>query len=241
MTVRLGVNIDHVATIRNARGGLHPEPLRAAKIVESSGADLLVAHLREDRRHINDNDIISFIKNIDIPLQLEIANTSEMIDFVIENKPNRICLVPEKRQEITTESGLNLVKNYKSIEKTIKTLNNNNIIFSIFIDPSYEQLKIAKELGVKALELHTGNFAEADNLNEKRYYDELLEISSKANEFGIKVHAGHGLNFIKAKKILSIKQIEELNIGHFIIGEAMFLGIGNVIKSMIDIIKMQEI
>ena len=236
MKTRLGINIDQVATVRNARGGIHPDPLKIALLAEKAGADLIVAHLREDRRHVNEGDVISLINKIRIPLQLEIALTEEMIEFVMLNKPDRICIVPEKRQEITTEGGIDLFKNTLYIKEKINLFKKNNIKFSFFIDPVIEQIKKAKDIGINAIELHTGSFANAKKNDPSNFLQELISAAKEAKKLGLQVHAGHGLNFETIEKILVIKEIEELNIGHFIIGESIFIGIEEVIKKILNII-----
>lgn len=231
--LRLGVNIDHVATIRNARGGLHPDPLRAANIAYQAGADGITAHLREDRRHISDHDIERLIKEIDLPLNLEMAATQEMLDIAIKHKPNACCIVPEKRQEITTEGGLNLNVNSHKLEDCIKKLKENAIKVSLFIDPQKEDIEKAKELGADIVEIHTGSFANNFHNTLKirdKEFNQISNISSFANEIGLEVHAGHGLTFDTAKVISRITVLKELNIGHFIIGEAVFEGLDCVIK-----------
>jgi pyridoxine 5-phosphate synthase len=234
--MRLGVNIDHVATIRNARGGNHPDPVKAAIIVEKCGADLVVVHLREDRRHIKEIDISNIINNIKIPLQLEIAPNDFMFNFAIKNKIKKVCIVPEKRKELTTEGGLDLNKNYKYLEKKIPMLLNNNIEVSLFLDPIKDNIKHCKNMGVKAIEFHTGNFANSDFHNEKKYIDELDFVINEAASQGISARAGHGLTYEKIKKIIHINNLEELNIGHFIIGEAIFYGLDKVVNKMKKII-----
>lgn len=233
--IRLGVNIDHVATIRNARGGSHPDPIKAAKIAESSGADGITAHLREDRRHISDTDIKILKKQIKIPLNLEMAPTKEMLSIAIESKPERICLVPEKRQELTTEGGL-AVKEIRGkkellIKKIIKNCSENNINVSIFIDPDFEQIKAVNNLGVKIIELHTGNYCLAKK-NKGKELKKLKNSAVFANDLGIEVHAGHGINFETVANISKIKYISELNIGHFLIGESIFMSLEQTIKKM---------
>ena len=234
--MRLGVNIDHVATIRNARGGTHPDPVKAAIIVEKCGADLVVVHLREDRRHIKEIDISNIINNIEIPLQLEIAPNDFMFNFAIKNKITKVCIVPEKRKELTTEGGLDLNKNYKYLEKKIPMLLNNNIEVSLFLDPTKDNIKYCKNMGVKAIEFHTGKFANSNINNEKKYIDELDFVINEAAYQGISARAGHGLTYDKIKKIIHINNLEELNIGHFIIGEAIFYGLEEVVKKMKKII-----
>jgi len=236
--MRLGINIDHVATIRNARGGVHPDPVKAAKIAANAGADGITAHLREDRRHISDKDIKNLKKSIELPLNLEIAPTEEMLNIALEARPERVCLVPEKRLEITTEGGLEIVKlkdkNKYIIQNMIKECNNCNIDVSLFIDPDINQIISSIDLGVNIIELHTGEYCNSSNP-----IDELIRIE-KATEFAnnnnVEVHAGHGLNFNNVIDIAKIKYIKELNIGHFIIGESIFMGLESAVKKMKNII-----
>lgn len=236
--MRLGINIDHVATIRNARGSFHPDPIKAAKIAEKSGADGITAHLREDRRHISDQDIKALKENIKIPLNLEMAATQEMLEIALEFKPERVCLVPEKRLEVTTEGGLELlnIKDKKKyfIQNIIKHCTKANIDVSLFIDPDLKQINEALALDANIVELHTGEYC---NTNNKSI--ELKRIKKAVNfsvDKGIEVHAGHGLNFENVKEIAKIHNIKELNIGHFLIGEAIFMGLDKVIKKMRNII-----
>ena len=236
--MRLGINIDHVATIRNARGGVHPDPVKAAKIAANAGADGITAHLREDRRHISDKDIKNLKKSIELPLNLEIAPTEEMLNIALEARPERVCLVPEKRLEITTEGGLEIVKlkdkNKYIIQNIIKECNNCNIDVSLFIDPDINQIISAIDLGVNIIELHTGEYCNSSNP-----IDELIRIEKAtkfANNNNIEVHAGHGLNFNNVIDIAKIKYIKELNIGHFIIGESIFMGLESAVKKMKNII-----
>ena len=236
--MRLGINIDHVATIRNARGGVHPDPVKAAKIAANAGADGITAHLREDRRHISDKDIKNLKKSIELPLNLEIAPTEEMLNIALEARPERVCLVPEKRLEITTEGGLEIVKlkdkNKYIIQNMIKECNNCNIDVSLFIDPDINQIISAIDLGVNIIELHTGEYCNSSNP-----IDELIRIEKAtkfANNNNIEVHAGHGLNFNNVIDIAKIKYIKELNIGHFIIGESIFMGLESAVKKMKNII-----
>ena len=242
--IRLGVNIDHVATIRNARGSVHPDPVKAAKIAQSSGADGITAHLREDRRHISDGDIKLLKEEIDIPLNLEMAPTQEMLDIALEAQPERICLVPEKRLEITTEGGLDVVNTKKNklllLEKIIDYAYKSNIDVSLFIDPDIRQIRSAKSMGVKIIELHTGNFCSSKKEKKIEELEKLKVASEYAHGEGIEVHAGHGINFDTVGDISKIKYITELNIGHFLIGEAIFLGLKKTIikmRKMIDLAK----
>ena len=233
--LKLGINIDHVATIRNARGGLHPDPLKAALIAQSSGADNITAHLREDRRHMSDIDIKKIIKKLRIPLNLEIAPTNEMLNIAISSKVNRVCLVPEKRKEITTEGGLNVIKNKKKIFNFAKKLKKNNVKVSIFVDPNIKQIIACKDLKVFSVELHTGEFC--DNNKNKRYeYEKLKKSAIFAKKNNLECHAGHGISYETVEKIAKINEITELNIGHFIIGEAVFIGLKKSILKMRRII-----
>ena len=235
LKLKLGINIDHVATIRNARGGLHPDPLKAALIAQSSGADNITAHLREDRRHMSDIDIKKIVKKLRIPLNLEIAPTNEMLNIAISSKVNRVCLVPEKRKEITTEGGLNVIKNKKKIFDFVKKLKKNNVKVSIFVDPNIKQIIACKDLKVFSVELHTGEFC--DNSKNKRYeYEKLKKSAIFAKKSNLECHAGHGISYETVEKIAKINEITELNIGHFIIGEAVFIGLNKSILKMRRII-----
>jgi pyridoxine 5-phosphate synthase len=236
--LRLGVNIDHVATIRNARGEKYPDPLNAALICQSSGADSITIHLREDRRHIKDFDLKNILKNISIPVNLEIAPTKEMLKIAIKNKPDYVCIVPEKRFEITTEGGLNLNKNMKFIQKMITQLSKNNIRVSLFIEPKVSAVKKTKKLGANCIEIHTGKFCNSQNFKKKRLeFYKIKKAAILANKLNLEVHAGHGLTYKTAKEISKLKEIVELNIGHFIISESIFLGLKNSIYKFKKIIK----
>ena len=234
--MRLGVNIDHVATLRNARGGIHPDPIKAAVISEKAGADLIVAHLREDRRHINEDDIANIIKRIKIPLQLEVAPTRFMFNFAIRNNIKKVCIVPEKREELTTEGGLNIKYNFNFLKEMLPNLYKNDIEVSLFLDPDIQNIDLCKELGVNAIEFHTGEIANTFGEKEKFLINKLKDVIEYTATLGISVRAGHGLNFDKTKKIINIKYLEELNIGHFIIGESIFYGLSEVVKKMKKII-----
>ena len=229
---RLGVNIDHVATIRNARGEIYPNPLRAALIAQKSGADSITIHLREDRRHIRDYDLKNIKKKLKIPLNLEIAPTDEMLKIAIRNKPNFVCIVPEKRKEITTEGGLNIKKNKKFIQKMIKELKKNKIRVSLFIEPKINDIKLSRSFGANCVELHTGNFCNFLNKGKKirKSFLELKKAANYARKIGLEVHAGHGLTYRSVFIISKIKDITEFNIGHFLISESLFLGLKNAIK-----------
>jgi pyridoxine 5-phosphate synthase len=237
--IRLGVNIDHVATVRNARGEIYPSPLRAAIIAEQCGAHSVTIHLREDRRHINDLDLKEIKSKLTIPLNLEIASTNEMLKIAIKHKPNFVCIVPEKRKEITTEGGLNL--NYKQtfLKKIITKLKKNNSRVSLFIEPNINDIKISRYLGVDGIEFHTGKICNLINQN-KPFKSELSKIKKAVNyatNLGLDVHAGHGLTYKSAKIISKIKKIKEFNIGHFLIGEAIYIGLPAAIKKFQKILK----
>ena len=237
--IRLGVNIDHVATVRNARGELYPSPLRAALLAEKNGADSVTIHLREDRRHINEFDLKKIIKKLKIPLNLEIAATKEMLEIAYRSKPPFICIVPEKRKEITTEGGLNLNYNRNFLKTLIRKLKKNKSRISLFIEPSIKDLENAKKLNADCVEIHTGKLC--NFINKKKKYKNEISIIKKAvekgNELGLEVHAGHGLTYSSAKILSKIKGIEEFNIGHFLIGESIFEGMPLVIKKFKKILK----
>jgi len=221
---RLGINIDHIATIRNARGSTHPDPLLAAKKVINSGANSVTIHLREDRRHIKDSDVFKICKEKKILVNLEISLNSKILKIALRNQPNFICLVPENRKEITTEGGLNLSKNKNKIKKIISQFKKKNIRTSLFINPTIKDIKLAKKLDTDCIELHTGKISNLVKAN-KNFYRELVMIKKcckLASLIGLEVHAGHGLDYKTTKILKKIKQIEEFNIGHFIIGESIF-------------------
>ena len=237
--IRLGVNIDHVATIRNARDENYPDPLKAALIAEKNGADSITIHLREDRRHIRDNDLEIIKKRLRIPLNLEMAATNEMLKIALKHKPNYVCIVPEKRAEVTTEGGLNLNKKKILLRKIIKKLKKNNIRVSLFVEPKISDIVLSKEFGADCVEIHTGKFCNLHN-NKKRSKSEFLKIKNSASfakNIGLEAHAGHGLDYKTAYMISKIKYISELNIGHFIIAESIFASLEKTIKRFKNIIK----
>ena len=237
--IRLGVNIDHVATVRNARGENYPSPLRASLLAEKCGADSVTIHLREDRRHINELDLKKIIKKLKIPLNLEIAATQEMLNIASKSKPPFVCIVPEKRKEITTEGGLNLNYNKTFLKKLINKLKNKNIRVSLFIEPSIKDIKQAKNLKVDCVEIHTGKLCNLIN-KKKNYKNEINKIKKavrKGNKLGLEVHAGHGLTFNSAKILSKINGIIEFNIGHFLIGESIFVGLPKTINLFKKILK----
>ena len=236
--IRLGVNIDHVATVRNARGENYPSPLRAAILAQKNGADSITIHLREDRRHIKDSDLKIIKKKLKIPLNLEIAATQEMKKIALRNKPPFVCIVPERRQEITTEGGLNL--NYKKnfLKKLISNLKKNNSRVSLFIEPNINDIKTAKELNADCVEIHTGKLCNLIN-EGKNYNKEIIKIKKATHLgtlMGLEVHAGHGLTYKSAKILSKVRGIKEFNIGHFLIGESIFVGLDKTIKKFRKII-----
>ncbi len=236
---RLGVNIDHVATVRNARGERHPDPLYAALQVVKMGADSVTIHLREDRRHINDLDAKKICKSKKILVNLEISINDKIVNNALKIKPDFICLVPENRKEVTTEGGLNLVKYKKKLKNIIEKFKKNKIRTSLFINPSIKDIKLSKELNTDCVEIHTGRISNLVK-SKRKYSKELNRIkkcSILANKLNIEVHAGHGLDYKTTKILNKIKEIEEFNIGHFIIGESIFIGLSNVIKNFKKIIK----
>ena len=237
--IRLGVNIDHVATVRNARGETYPSPLRAAILAEKNGADSVTIHLREDRRHINESDLKKIIKKLKIPLNLEIAATNEMLKIAARSKPPFLCIVPEKRKEITTEGGLNLNHNKTFLKVLIKKLKKRNCRVSLFINPSLKDIKKAKKLDVDCVEIHTGKLCNLINM-KKSFKNELKKIKKsvlKGNEIGLEIHAGHGLTFDSAKILSKIKGIQEFNIGHFLVGESIFEGMPSTIRKFKRILR----
>ncbi len=236
---RLGVNIDHIATLRNARGEVHPSPLKAAKLAMKYGADSITIHLREDRRHIKDLDFKKIKKIKKIPINLELAANNKMLKIALKNKPNFVCIVPENRKEITTEGGLNIKKNNKKLFMIINKLNKNKIRTSLFINPNLEDVNLAKKIGSRCIEIHTGKISNKIKKNQS-YVNDLKNIKKCAKLgklLGLEVHAGHGIDYKTAKILSRIKEIEEFNIGHFIIGESIFDGFKHTIKKFKRIIK----
>ena len=237
--IRLGVNIDHVATVRNARGENYPDPNKAALIAKKSGASSITIHLREDRRHITDKDLFKIVRLKNIRVNLEMAPTNKMLKIALKSKPSFVCIVPEKRKELTTEGGLNLDKDNLRIKKIIYYLKKKGIRTSLFIEPRIRNIMKAKKLGADCVELHTGKFCNLYNLN-KKFFNEFIKIkkvAQYANIIGLEVHAGHGLTYQTAKMIKKIKNIKELNIGHFIISEAIFIGLKQTILNFKNVLK----
>ncbi len=236
MTLRLGVNVDHVATIRNARGGRHPDPVRAAKLAIAAGCHGITAHLREDRRHIRDDDIARLKAEIDKPLNFEMAATDEMVAIALKTHPHAVCLVPEKRTERTTEGGLDAVKQRAQLAPVVHALKHAGIRVSLFIGAQPEQIEAAAELGAPVIEIHTGAWCDAltqGHAAEAKTEWELIRTGAQfAKGLGLEVHAGHGLDYASAETIAALPQITELNIGHFLIGEAVFEGLSETVKFM---------
>jgi len=231
--MKLGVNIDHVATLRQVRGGVEPEPVFAALISLAAGADSIVVHLREDRRHINDNDLRILRQVLKSKLNLEMSLHKEIVDIACEVKPDQATLVPEKRQEITTEGGLDVRKNFAKVNETALRLKKNGIMVSLFIDPEKKQIDAAKKSGVNMIELHTGRFSDAKTKKEENIYFRQLQNAVKyARRIGLVVNAGHGLNYFNVKRVAGIEGIEELNIGYAIVCRAALLGLDRAVKEM---------
>jgi pyridoxine 5-phosphate synthase len=239
--IRLGVNIDHVATLRNARGGRHPDPVKAAEIAIAAGADGITAHLREDRRHIIDDDIVRLKARIDRPLNLEMAATREMVEIACSVRPHAACLVPERREERTTEGGLDVAGQRTAIRESVERLAATDIRVSLFIAPDPRQIDAAVFVGAPVIELHTGAWCDAlaahDGAGAAGEFERLAQGAALAAQAGLEVHAGHGLNFLSAEAIAALPQIVELNIGHFLIGDAIFHGLDASVRHMQDAIE----
>jgi pyridoxine 5-phosphate synthase len=232
VSLRLGVNIDHVATIRNARGGHHPDPVRAALIAAKAGADGITAHLREDRRHITDEDIDRLMAEIDLPLNLEMAATEEMLAIALAHRPHAACIVPEKREERTTEGGLDAAGQHNILAYYIDKLRSADIRVSLFIEPSEEQVEAAVRLGAPVVEFHTGRYAHLDDEERAAELRRIADCAALAVKNGIEPHAGHGLTFDNVQAVAAIPQLAELNIGHFLVGEAIFTGLEDSVRRM---------
>lgn len=231
--IDLGINIDHVATLRNARGTTYPDPIQAALLAEEAGADCITLHMREDRRHIKDADVLAIRPLLRTRMNLEAAVTSEMIDFACRVKPQDVCLVPERREEVTTEGGLDVVKYFSQVQAAIKQLQAEGIRVSLFIDADAEQIKASAEAGAPVIELHTGRYAEARDVAEQaRELQRVKEGVLHGVKHGLKVNAGHGLHYTNVQAIAAIPDIVELNIGHAIVGHAVFVGWQNAVREM---------
>ena len=235
---KLGLNVDHVATVRQARGGSEPDPVAAAAIGEMAGAEGITIHLREDRRHIQDRDLELLRRTIKTKLNLEMAATQEMVRIALRIKPEQVTLVPEKRQELTTEGGLDVILNLKAITDAVKRLRDNGICVSLFMDPDQEQIKAANKTGADYIEIHTGSFAEAFGTAGMGHELEKIDTAIKlAAKVGLGINAGHGLNYVNIKPVAALGGIEEYNIGHSIISRAVLVGLDRAVRDMVDLIK----
>ncbi|MHC8509534.1 MAG: pyridoxine 5'-phosphate synthase [Rhodospirillales bacterium] len=230
--LRLGVNIDHVATIRNARGGGHPDPTRAACIAAEAGADGVTAHLREDRRHIADEDIDRLMNSLAVPLNLEIAATDEMLGIALRHKPHAACIVPEKREERTTEGGLDAAAGHNKLAGYVRALSDAGIRVSLFVEPDLKQLDAAHRMGAPVVELHVGRYCDTEGAERKAELARICAAAAHGENIGLEVHAGHGLTFDTVSPVAAVPQLTELNIGHFIVGEAIFTGLEEAVKRM---------
>ena len=230
--IDLGVNIDHVATLRNARGTIYPDPIRAALLAEQAGADVITLHLREDRRHIRDADVVNLRPQLVTRMNLEAAVTQEMIDFACSIKPQDVCLVPERRAEVTTEGGLDVVRFYKEVEAAVKQLQAEGIRVSLFIDADAQQINAAADVGAPVIELHTGRYADAEGEEQLRELARIREGVAVGASRGLKVNAGHGLHYTNVQAIAAIRDIHELNIGHAIVAHSIFAGWENAVREM---------
>lgn len=230
--IRLGVNIDHVATIRNARGGPHPDPVRAAELAVAAGADGITAHLREDRRHISDEDIVRLIAALTVPLNLEMAPTEEMLGIALAHAPHAVCIVPEKRAERTTEGGLDVLGNQAGLRHFVERLTARGCRVSLFVEPHPDQIEASAAIGAAVVELHTGRYCGLDGEERTAELARLTRAATLAAERGLEVHAGHGLTFANVGPVAAIRKVAELNIGHFLIGEAVFTGLDAAIGTM---------
>jgi pyridoxine 5-phosphate synthase len=230
--LRLGVNIDHVATIRNARGGKFPDPVRAAKLAAEAGADGITAHLREDRRHISDEDIERLSREIDLPLNLEMAATDEMLEIALKHKPHAACIVPEKREERTTEGGIDAAGQHNRLAPIVRMLGNAKIRVSLFIEADRRQFDAAKSLGAPVVEIHTGAYCDSAGAERAKHLKTIREGAAYGASLGLEIHAGHGLGYDTVGPIAAIAEVRELNIGHFLVGEAIFVGLDASIRRM---------
>ena len=237
---RLGLNVDHVATVRQARGGTEPDPVTAAAIGELAGAEGITIHLREDRRHIQDRDLAILRQTVKTKLNLEMAATAEMVSIAAEVKPEQCTLVPEKRQELTTEGGLDVISNFQSVSSAVQSLKEAGIIVSLFVDPSPDQIQASMKSGADAIEIHTGGYAEAIGADARsRELEAIRNAVILGNRLGLVVHAGHGLNYLNIIPMLSIQGIEEFNIGHSIIARAVLVGLDRAVREMVELIRLK--
>lgn len=233
----LGVNIDHVATIRQARGASYPSVLDAARIAEDAGADAITVHLREDRRHIQDEEVVALCKQVRTRVNLEMAVTEEMLSIAEFNRPADVCLVPEKREELTTEGGLDVLANFAAIKYACQRLGEAGIRVSLFIDPDLAQLDAAVECGAPVVELHTGSYADAAEVNVEKEYKRIVSAAEHGESIGLYINAGHGLHYENVQSIVRIPQLIELNIGHSIVARALFVGLKNAVRDMTELMK----
>jgi len=238
--IRLGVNLDHVATLRQARRGMEPDPVHAAVLVEKAGADQITLHLREDRRHIQEHDVKRIREVVHLPLNLEMAPTQEMVRFALEVRPDQVTLVPERREELTTEGGLMLTRLRRSLPPLLRLLEESGIAVCAFVDPSPEEIKEAHRLGIKRVELHTGSYSLSQGKELEKHLKSLRESAHLAGKLGMAVHAGHGLNRRNLRPILEIPEVEEVNIGHSIVSRAIFVGIEEAVREILEIIREVE-
>lgn len=234
--IRLGVNIDHVATLRNARGGSHPDPIRAAWLIREAGGDQVTAHLREDRRHITDSDVERIAREVDLPFNLEMAATAEMQAIALRIRPHACCIVPERREERTTESGLDVVGQEAHLREFLKPLLDAGIRVSLFVDPEPAQLEAARRVGAPCVELHTGTYCNATGEARERELRRLAEGARLCAALGLECHAGHGLDYDNVRPVAALPEVVELNIGHFLIGEAIFVGFVPAVRRMREIL-----
>jgi pyridoxine 5-phosphate synthase len=241
MPLELGVNIDHIATLRQARGTTYPDLLQAMRLVEEAGADAITIHLREDRRHIQDADVYAIRKHCQRRLNLELAATNEMVAIACDVAPSDACVVPEKREELTTEGGLDIIGLFDRVKKSTQTLNQSGIRVSLFIEPDIEQIKRVPDIGAPVIELHTGTYANATGDDKKREFDRIVKAAEIADELGIQVNAGHGLDYENTQIIAAIPQIRELNIGHSMVARAVFVGIKQATLEMLELLQKARI
>ena len=236
--MRLSINIDHIATLRNARGGTEPDPVEAARVVERAGADGIVCHLREDRRHMRDEDVKALRKSITTKLDLEMAATAEIVRIAVRVQPELATLVPEKRKELTTEGGLDVVRHRRPLAKAIRDLHGRKIAVSLFVDPSKPQVKASKEIGAEMIEIHTGEYANARTDRERgKQLKRIQDIAAFARSIGLGVNAGHGLDYANISPIAAIREIEEVSIGHAVIVRAMSVGLENAVREMVALVR----
>ena len=235
---RLGLNVDHVATVRQARGGVEPDPVTAAALGELAGAEGITIHLREDRRHIQDRDLELLRQTVKTKLNLEMAATTEMVRIACAVKPEQCTLVPEKRQELTTEGGLDVIANFQTVKNAVDSLQQAGITVSLFVDPNPEQIEASRKSGAEAIEIHTGAYAEArDEASRQRELEAIRTAVRRGNELGLIVHAGHGLNYVNIEPLAGLEGIEEFNIGHSIIARAVLVGLDRAVREMVALIK----